>query len=78
MPRCRTSVCKRRQIRQTGTAPERDRFEESGRDFFERVEKGYLALAASDSKRIKLIDAAKSINDVSEEIWRLVAPILKV
>src|SRR2546421_5046937 len=58
----------RRHVRQSAGAPERDRFEESDRAFFERVEQGYLALAASNSKRIKLIDATKSIAEVSEEI----------
>ena len=68
----------RRHVRQSTTAPERDRFEESDRDFFARVEKGYLALSASEPKRIKLIDATKSINEVSEQIWQLVRPILEV
>ena len=66
----------RRQSRQSTAAPERDRFEESDRAFFERVEKGYLALTAAHPKRIKLLDATKSIADVSEEIWRLVEPLL--
>lgn len=66
----------RRQIRQSSAAPQRDRFEESDRTFFERVEKGYLALAASQPKRIKLIDATKTINEVADEIWAFVRPIL--
>jgi dTMP kinase len=66
----------RRQARQSTTAPQRDRFEESDRGFFERVEKGYLALAASEPKRVKLIDATKSINEVAEEIWGFTRPIL--
>jgi dTMP kinase len=66
----------RRQNRQSTTSAERDRFEESDRAFFERVEQGYLALAAANPKRIKLLDATKPIADVSEEIWRFVEPLL--
>jgi dTMP kinase len=64
----------RRQSRQS--TPERDRFEESGRDFFERVEQGYLALAASEPKRIKLIEATKPISDVHEAVWRFVSDLI--
>ena len=66
----------RRQVRQSTAAPQRDRFEESGRAFFERVEQGYLALAASDPKRIRLIDAIKSIDEVAEQVWQSVRPLL--
>jgi dTMP kinase len=66
----------RRQNRQA-TTPERDRFEESGRDFFQRIEKGYLALAASDAKRIKVIDATKSVAEVNEEVWGHVMNVIR-
>jgi dTMP kinase len=66
----------RRRDRQS-TTPERDRFEESGRDFFERVETGYLALAASEPKRIKVIDATKNIAEVTEQIWKLVQQVVR-
>lgn len=45
-----------------------DRFEREQRPFFERVRAGYLALAREHPGRIKVIDAARSLNDVQGEI----------
>ena len=65
------------QRRQSRTsAPERDRMEEAGRAFFERVEKGYMAIAAAEPNRIKTVDATKPIEVVSEEIWKHIAAML--
>jgi dTMP kinase len=54
----------------------RDRFEEADRDFFRRVESGYDAIAAAEPKRIRVIDATRSIDEVRAEIWRHVEPCL--
>jgi dTMP kinase len=59
----------RRATRQSGAVPERDRFEESGRDFFARVEQGFLSIAKSEPERVKLIDATASVSEVSCRIW---------
>ena len=48
----------------------------SGRAFFERVEKGYMAIAAAEPNRIKTVDATKPIEVVSEEIWKHIAAVL--
>ena len=53
---------------------QRDRFEEADREFFERVEHGYDAIAASDSNRVRVIDAARDIETVAADIWRHVQP----
>lgn len=50
----------------TGKRP--DRLEGSGREFYEKVRKGYLALAAADQKRIILLDGTK----VAEELSKIV------
>ncbi|HMC28324.1 MAG TPA: dTMP kinase [Verrucomicrobiae bacterium] len=50
--------------------PIRDRFEESDRAFFERVERGFLAIARAEPRRVKVIDATASIQQVSAEIWK--------
>ena len=55
----------------------RDRIEEADRTFFERVEKGYLAIAAAEPERIRVIDATRSLDTVSTSAWRLVRPLLK-
>ena len=57
-------------------APLRDRMEEADRQFFERVEKGYQAIAAAEPKRVRVLDATRSIDVISAEIWALVAPLL--
>ncbi len=55
----------------------RDRMEEADRGFFERVEKGYQAIATADPERIKQIDATQSKEWISEEVWKRVEPLLK-
>jgi len=57
-------------------ATTRDRMEEAGHAFFERVEKGYLAIAAAEPKRVKRIDATQPVEVVSEEVWRHIGPLL--
>lgn len=57
-------------------APCRDRFEEQDREFFRRVEQGYDAIAANTDTRVRTIDATRSVEQVHEEIWRWVEPIL--
>jgi dTMP kinase len=54
----------------------RDRMEEADNDFFERVVKGYRAIADEDPERVKLIDATGSVEGVRAEIWKLVEPLL--
>ncbi|MEW6303244.1 MAG: dTMP kinase [Verrucomicrobiota bacterium] len=66
----------RRQSRQTTEAPPRDRFEEAERDFFQRVEQGYHALATAEPQRIRVIDATQDIETVAAAIWCEVQPRL--
>ena len=54
----------------------RDRIEEADRAFFERVDRGYQAIAAADPDRIKIVNGAHSIADVSVDIWSLIEPRL--
>ena len=55
----------------------RDRIEEADHSFFERVVEGYRALAKSDPRRVKLIQASDSVEAVSAAIWKLIEPLLK-
>jgi dTMP kinase len=55
--------------RQSGQPVTRDRFEEADRAFFERVAGGYKAIAAAEPGRVKVVDAAGSLDAVSEAIW---------
>jgi dTMP kinase len=64
----------RRESRLAGMRPAegpslRDRMEQADRGFFDRVEKGYCALAAAAPDRIVVIDATRPIETVAAEVW---------
>ena len=50
-----------------------DRFERERADFFERVRSGYKDRDARDPHRVRIIDTARSITEVEEEIEKIVA-----
>jgi dTMP kinase len=54
----------------------RDRIEEADRAFFERVRKGYDAIAAAEPDRIKSINAVGSVGAIGAAIWREVEPFV--
>jgi len=54
----------------------RDRLEEADRAFFERVTKGYEAIAAAEPQRIRVFDGSRSIEGVQSVIWRVIAPLV--
>ena len=59
---------KRQTARQEG---KKDRFESLGRDFNKRVSQGFLELAKSEPKRIVLIDASLSIEEVFQQVKKV-------
>ena len=64
--------------RKTREASQRDRMEELDRKFFERVEDGFTAIAADEPKRVRVIDATAPIQQVHEQIWSLISPLLNL
>src|SRR5947207_7025858 len=50
----------------------RDRIEEADRSFFERVAKGYQAIAAAEPQRIQKIDATGTVAEIKASIWQTV------
>lgn len=52
----------------TGGKREEDRFEAERAEFFERVRAAYLARAAAEPRRIVVIDAGRSTDEVAEQI----------
>lgn len=46
----------------------RDRFEEERTAFFERVRAGYLALAAAEPQRFRVIDASRGLEQVRADV----------
>ena len=60
----------RRLARQTaGPQPVRDRLEEEDRAFFQRVQQGFHALAAANPKRVRVISAVGTVEEVGARIW---------
>jgi len=66
----------RRAMRQSNLPFMRDRMEEADRKFFERVEKGFAAIAAAEPKRVRQLEASGSVEGVCGRVWELVRPVL--
>ena len=54
----------------------RDRIEQADRAFFERVARGYQAIAAVEPRRVRVIDATGAEERVRAEIWKQVGPLV--
>ncbi len=50
----------------------KDRMENSGMEFFNRVRNGYLQLAKNEPNRIKVIDSTKTIDEVFEDVKKII------
>ncbi len=59
--------------RQRNQGQQTDRFELERAGFFERVRSGYLARAAQEPQRFRVIDASRPLKDVSETLRSLLA-----
>ena len=53
-----------------------DRLEAETGDFHQRVRQAYLALAAAEPARVKLIDADRAVEAVAADVWERVSAIL--
>jgi dTMP kinase len=49
---------------------EKDRMENSGKEFFNRVRNGYLEIAQKEPNRVYIIDSTKSIEEVFESVLK--------
>jgi len=49
-----------------------DRFEMENMEFHERVRAGFLKLARAEPKRFRIIDAARSVDEISDEISNII------
>ena len=54
----------------------KDRMENSGNEFFNRVRNGYLELAKQESDRIKVVDSTASIDDIHNKVKNIVLDLL--
>lgn len=66
----------RRLGREAATGIAADRFETAGDGFHSRLRKGFLEMAGANPGRIKVVDASMSPREVSDEIWKYLAPII--
>jgi dTMP kinase len=55
---------------------QKDRLEQAGYEFFERVRAGYKQIAAQEPGRVKVLDAARSIEQIQEEIISIISSSL--
>lgn len=62
-----------RRLAGTGQAP--DRFEREQADFFQRVRAAYLRRAAADPRRVRLIDASRSPDEIRAEVEAIVTAV---
>jgi dTMP kinase len=70
-------ISEERRLARQATLPfVRDRMEEADRSFFERVAQGYMAVARTESERVRTIDATASVEEVRTAIWDCVEPLL--
>lgn len=51
---------------------EKDRMESAGIEFFERVRNGFLEIAKSEPKRVKVIDSTQTIEEIHSQVVELV------
>ncbi len=54
----------------------KDRLDLQEKDFYERVNNGYLTLAKTNPNRYVVVDATKSIEEVASVIWKIVEDAL--
>jgi len=66
----------RRVMRQSTLPFMRDRIEEADQEFFRRVELGFVAIAAAEPDRFRVVDASGTIESVGDRVWDLVRPAL--
>ena len=57
---------------QSRVGNEKDRMESAGKEFFERVRKGFLEIAKQEPERVKVIDSTKTIEEIHAKTTELV------
>jgi len=64
-------------VRNENTGRSSDRIEQEDIRFHEQVRAGYLDIARKHGDRVRVIDAALSIDEVSAEVWEKVSDVLR-
>jgi dTMP kinase len=55
-----------------------DRMESAGREFFDRIRNGYRAIVESEPNRFVVIDGMRSVQDIHDDLWRIVQSRFKL
>ena len=50
--------------------------ETAGIEFFNRVRNGYLEIAKQEPERVKVLNAAKSIDEVFSDLLNIIKPLI--
>lgn len=70
-------VSENRRLKRQSTMPFlRDRMEEAGRGFFERVARGYAAIAEAEPGRVRPVEATGTVEVIRAAIWTEVERLL--
>ena len=64
------------EVAQSRLGKTKDRLESQGMEFHKKVRKGYLELAKQDPKRIKVVDANRTIDEVWQDVKKIVEELL--
>lgn len=54
----------------------KDRLEQNGHDFFERIRDGYRTIARENPGRVVLLDGARSVGEISENVNRKIIELI--
>ena len=66
------------EIAQKRLGGEKDRLEAEGLEFHKKLRQGYLDIAKNDPKRVKVIDANQSIEEVFSDTLKVIEEFLNV
>ena len=64
------------EIAQSRLGKTKDRLESQGMEFHKKVRKGYLELAKQDPQRIKVVNANRTIDEVWQDVKKIVEELL--
>jgi dTMP kinase len=51
--------------------------EEADQAFFERVIRGFDAIAGAEPSRVKVLDGTRSVEEIAALVWKHVGPVLE-
>jgi dTMP kinase len=70
------TVARDRLLRRARPVGSEDRMEQQPAAFYEAVRAGYIALAAENPERVRLVDASQPIAMIAEEVWTAARKVL--